>query len=387
MAPRSTPSPTLVSSLAELTGHAESVSGVLALAGGKLLSWSYDKTLRLWSADGAPLATFEGHTDWVYGALELPAGRAASWTGEPVIRVWDTERGLALEPVKAHGRMNRVRALDDGRLLSWGNSEIALWDARSLKRLREFAADGFVEGACVMAPDRLLAWCHDGTLLSWDMKTGKRLVQFVGHKWVVQGAFVLAPGRIVSWAQDKRLHLWDAETGALLAQFGSHRKAVMGARAIDPGRLVSWSLDGTLRLWHVPEGPGRGGKPKAVKPSALVEAHTDRVVDVIRLGEGPLLSYGYDGALKLWSADSLAPAGQLKGHAHRVWDHRWVDPGRLLTWGADSFFLLWSVAEKRALARFEGHTKSIGGVALLPDGRLVSSSTDGTLRLWALPPA
>jgi WD40 repeat protein len=39
-----------------LEGHTSVVNGALALDGGRLFSWSYDNTLRLWdAATGAPL--------------------------------------------------------------------------------------------------------------------------------------------------------------------------------------------------------------------------------------------------------------------------------------------------------------------------------------------
>ncbi|MGV2437452.1 MAG UNVERIFIED_CONTAM: hypothetical protein LVT10_23240 [Anaerolineae bacterium] len=53
--------------LATLAGHTGSVWGVHVLADGRFLSWSEDKTLRLWDKDGTPLATLAGHTGRVTG--------------------------------------------------------------------------------------------------------------------------------------------------------------------------------------------------------------------------------------------------------------------------------------------------------------------------------
>ena len=46
-------------SLVVLEGHTDSVEGALSLADGRILSWSDDKTLRLWSSVGEPLAVLD----------------------------------------------------------------------------------------------------------------------------------------------------------------------------------------------------------------------------------------------------------------------------------------------------------------------------------------
>src|SRR5205085_2689832 len=53
-----------------LTGHTGQVRCVCVSADGKrLLTSSYDKTMRLWdTATGKQLLVFEGHTDLIYGA-------------------------------------------------------------------------------------------------------------------------------------------------------------------------------------------------------------------------------------------------------------------------------------------------------------------------------
>ena len=50
--------------------------GAVALADGRLLSWSHDKTLRLWDGQsGACLAVMEGHVGRVDGAQALADGK------------------------------------------------------------------------------------------------------------------------------------------------------------------------------------------------------------------------------------------------------------------------------------------------------------------------
>ena len=85
-----------------LEGHRDRVEGALALTNGRLLSWSGDKTLRLWDVqNGDCLAALEGHTALPDSAQELADGRLLSWTWWPYHewRLWDAQSGACLEAV------------------------------------------------------------------------------------------------------------------------------------------------------------------------------------------------------------------------------------------------------------------------------------------------
>ncbi|MCI4665504.1 MAG: hypothetical protein MRY74_12350, partial [Neomegalonema sp.] len=72
------------------------------LADGRILSWSFDKTLRLWSAKGAEIAVLEGHRGDVLGAEILADGRILSWSNDDTLRIWP--RSLT-EPYKWAGEV------------------------------------------------------------------------------------------------------------------------------------------------------------------------------------------------------------------------------------------------------------------------------------------
>ncbi len=56
----------------------------MKLAYGRLLTWSFDRTARLWAVDGTPGLVLQGHTSTVRGARQLAGGRLL--TGAPTIR-------------------------------------------------------------------------------------------------------------------------------------------------------------------------------------------------------------------------------------------------------------------------------------------------------------
>ena len=83
---------------AVITGHTVSVWALAALSDGRLLSGSYDHTLKVWGE--APLsvrggagsdvcaATLQGHTHWVAAVAVLPDRRVVSGSADGTLRVW-----------------------------------------------------------------------------------------------------------------------------------------------------------------------------------------------------------------------------------------------------------------------------------------------------------
>jgi WD40 repeat protein len=128
--------------LATLEGHTDRVKGALALADGRILSWSSDHTLRLWDGTtGAQLATLEGHTKSVHRALALADGRILSWSWDSTLRFWDGATGAPLATLDGHtSAVRSARALADGRILSRSSDHtLRLWDAATGAPLAAYA--------------------------------------------------------------------------------------------------------------------------------------------------------------------------------------------------------------------------------------------------------
>ena len=88
----------LPGSLATLHGHRGAVYGACPLGADRVLSWSMDRTLRLWSLEGEPIgAPWKGHENAVSGACLLGADRVLSWSWDKTLRLWS----LQGEPIGA----------------------------------------------------------------------------------------------------------------------------------------------------------------------------------------------------------------------------------------------------------------------------------------------
>jgi len=100
------------------------------------------------------------------------------------------------------------------------------------------------------------------------------------------------------------------------------------------------------------------------------------------LPDGRLLSWSWDGTLRLWDVATGTALRTLEGHWGPVVGASVLLDGRLLSWSGDGTLQLWNGTTGASLATLEGHTDWVTGASVLPDGRFLSWSVDGTLRLW-----
>ena len=98
--------------------HEGSVNGALfSRDESRILSWSGDKTLRLWdAATGAQIGPAMKHDGSVNGALfSRDESRILSWSGDNTLRLWDAATGAQIGPAMKHRGIGLWRAIQPGR--------------------------------------------------------------------------------------------------------------------------------------------------------------------------------------------------------------------------------------------------------------------------------
>jgi WD40 repeat protein len=109
--------------------------------GRRIVSGSYDRTIRIWDAEsGQELSKLEGHSGVVLSVSFSPDGRRIVSGGDRTIRIWDAESGqelLKLKPKHNEDVLSPSFSPDGRRIVSDSDDEtIRIWDAESGQELR-----------------------------------------------------------------------------------------------------------------------------------------------------------------------------------------------------------------------------------------------------------
>ncbi len=185
---------------------------------------NYNRHVALWDVGGkAPRVTFQAHGS-AYQALALSPDGTLVATGDGVGTMFlvDTATGATRE-LAAHQRVASVVFSPDGKLLCSAGSrpDVAIiWDVASGKRLRDLVGHTSSISRAVFSPDgkRLATAAWDNTVRLWDPATGAAGPLLSGHGGPVRGIAFSRDGRtLVSASDDRTMMLWDAASGAALA--------------------------------------------------------------------------------------------------------------------------------------------------------------------------
>ncbi len=270
-----------------LDGHTNSVTSLAALADGRLVSASYDHTLRWWNL-AAPAGSGEAVLDRkAREAAAKKAGKPASTAGVKV------ELHKAERVVEAHEEWIRTVCLgaEGKRLMAGDDKGVAiLWDAVEAKELKRFQVAGWLRAVALSPDGRLAATCEftpryagfPNAIKLWDVEAGTVKVDLAkdfkkGNSVTGMNAAAFSPeGKYLAIGEggerdgNAKIHLLEAETGKKVQEIGGHQYGITSLVFGPDGKyLASAGRDTVARLWNLPDGKmiqelgkGRGGQFK-----------------------------------------------------------------------------------------------------------------------------
>jgi WD40 repeat protein len=372
-----------------------------------------DRAIRVWSLQGAPVASIPLHGDKpLMKAVVAPDGRrVVAVQRDKIARVYALPSGKPLYRLKHDGFIEDAAFSPDGRWIVTGGyagdaGGVRLWNVRSGQLAREIiGALRHVHDVAFSADGKLVAaGGADGTARVWETATGLQLAIMIGHTNEVTSVdFNRSGTALVSTSSDGTARVWGASGGRggrLLHVLAGHRGAVRAAVFAPDGRAVlTGGEDGTARLWD----PGS-------EPSLTLLARSPSPITDLGVAENGrrLFTEHENGEAEMRALDGrfLEPALRSDdvvshdanvvrisiGGRTRVLHPRGtpiqdiaLDPRRetLGVAASNGTVQLWDPRSGRLLRTLRGHTLAVNSVDFSANGNLlVSASADRDARIW-----
>lgn len=206
--------------------------------------------------------TLEGHTDTVSALMAVTDGSLVSGSYDFTIKHWDPKTAACLATFKGHGAVVRILVeLADGNLVSCSSTDatIKYWNLKTGVCLSTFNTKSSNVYAIAALPDGSLATCaySDKTIKRWNVKSGVCLSTLSGHSDTVCGLAMLPNGNLVSSSSDKTIKQWDLKTGVCLSTLdagtaGNLKILTDGSllALMDSHYLMCWNVNTNTKLRH-----------------------------------------------------------------------------------------------------------------------------------------
>jgi WD40 repeat protein len=238
-----------------LAGHAVGVDGLAVTPdGAEIISVSRDETWRRWSLTSAAAGpVVRGSEPFGPAVAMSPDGAlVATVTQEHTIEVWDRLKGRrALPPLYGHtGYVEHLAFTPDGRMLlsgSWDHT-LRVWDLKAGEQRASFEHPAWVSDLALTS-DGSLAITAYGGIATFDLRALEPREPLSGHdtsgSQSIQSLSLAPDDRTLFSISSRTIRAWDLATRTQLAAFPAEA-ALQHVVAVGPELVVAGTADGAI---------------------------------------------------------------------------------------------------------------------------------------------
>lgn len=250
--------------------------------------------------------TLIGHTNKIVSLIELESGKLVSGSYDNTIRIWDINDKSGNEQViNESERILSLLEFEKNKILSGtGDNSINLWDLENPEQvLFSFKGHELWVNALVKCDSNFFASAsNDSKIKIWDYFKRECVSTLKGHVDCILSLILLKNKNLCSGSADLTIRIWDWGLGECISILKGHTRWVKCVLELDNGVLVTGSDDKTIKLW------------KNEINFKTLEEHAHSVRTFCQINERLFASGSFDYTIKIWEIDSWKCVQTLYGH-------------------------------------------------------------------------
>uniref|UniRef100_A0A8C9DNS2 Apoptotic protease-activating factor 1 n=1 Tax=Prolemur simus TaxID=1328070 RepID=A0A8C9DNS2_PROSS len=220
---------------------------IMVAAKNKIFLWNIDSCLKV--------ADCRGHLSWVHGVMFSPDGSSfLTSSDDQTIRLWETKKvcknyDIVLKQevdvvFQENGVM--VLAVDNIRHLQLINGKTGQID---------YLTEAQVSCCCLSPHHQYIAFGdEEGAIEILELLNNRIFQSRIRHKKAVRHIQFTADGKtLISSSDDSAIQVWNWQSEEYVF-LQAHQETVKNFRLLKNSRLLSWSFDGTVKIWNITTG-------------------------------------------------------------------------------------------------------------------------------------
>nr|KAF6493542.1 apoptotic peptidase activating factor 1 [Rousettus aegyptiacus] len=334
-------------------------SRIMVAAKNKIFLWNMDSCLKV--------ADCRGHLSWVHCAMFSPDGTSfLTSSDDQTIRLWETKKVCE----------NSAIVLKQEIDVAFQENEVMVLAVDNIRRLQlingktgqiDYLAEAQVSCCCLSPHLQYIAFGgNDGALEILELLNSRIFRSRDGHKNTVRHIQFTADGKtLISSADDSAIQVWNWQSEEYVS-LQAHQETVKDFRLLPNSRLLSWSFDGTVKVWNITTG----------RMEKDFVCHQDTVLSCdVSPDATKFSSTSADKTAKIWNASNgellhlCAPISVEEGAAtHGGWvTDLCFSPDSKMLVSAGGYLKWWNVDTGECLQTFYTNGTNLKKIHVSPD--------------------
>ncbi|XP_043943141.1 apoptotic protease-activating factor 1 [Protopterus annectens] len=334
-------------------------------------------SIELWNAESCKrVADCKGHLSWVHSVRFSPDGaRLLSASDDHTVRLWEANKVYGSSSVSLKREVDVLFQHNDIIVLAPDSrNQVQLIDGIKGEVLGQSEPQNArIRSCCIHRSGQLASLgCQDGTVKG-GIKSAKQVLKNIGV-WTLQILTPLESCLIAVGLDSGTVKVLDMPSGQTRGTTKHHTKSVQCCQFTQDGQhVITSSDDGTIQVWNW-----------ETQASNMLIGHKEPVKNFKLLRNSQLLSWSFDGTVKVWDLNTSEIIQDIVCHSEAILSCDVIPDGsKFASVSADKTAKIWSFEGAACLHVLRGHKSCVRSCRFSWDAQyLATGDDDGEIRVW-----